>query len=96
MNVARTNLMATGLAKAIGKRIAHFFLAEHEHRYQFYIVFDDGTSYELWNNGELFQGAGVLDRDDADTIRARLIRERKEGAGKFRFTEIPVSPLADR
>ncbi len=71
------------LVDAIGKTLDRVFVAERgNERCQLYLVFSDGTSYELYGNSSL-NGARHVENWSADSIRRQLSDDG------FTFIEIP-------
>lgn len=64
--------LATGLSGAIGRTLKRVFLVQRDREeFQLFLVFTDGTHYELYGAGAL-SGARGVDRGDDDHIRANL------------------------
>lgn len=62
--------------KVIGKRISGLVVARHPEspKSQVFLIFDDGTSYELY--GTDIYGAGGIDREGLKEIRLHLLRRQ--------------------
>lgn len=64
--------LTTGLSGAIGKTVTRVFLVKRRRgQFQLFLVFADGTNYELYGEGWI-SGARCVDREDDERIRARL------------------------
>lgn len=85
--------LATGLQQALGKQLTGFIAAENDGRppFQLFLVFDDGTSYELFSDS-LIGGAGALDGEGWQEIQDRLSFGRIIASGRVDPTEHPHGP----
>ena len=74
-----------GLPKLLGKTITGYAVthANREPRYQIFLEFDDGTTYEIYSEAVIC-GAGELDQADIDDV-----------IGKFKECEVDLTRKID-
>lgn len=76
--------LATGLSGAIGRTLRRVFLvARDREEFQLFLIFTDGTHYELYGTGAI-SGARCVQRVDDEHLRAKL------SSGTAILAEVPA------
>ena len=82
-----------GLPEILGKRITGYIVtsANRSPKYQFYLAFDDGTTYEIYSE-TVISGAGGVDHEDIDQVLERYSQGGVLQTRRIDPTETPYGP----